>query len=169
MRVLFAVPLLLSAFLANENSASKRSADGSLISRLVRSQSTGAFKVKMLVGNGDHARYAPDSPNYRGCLQDVAWGLVGQHQRFGNTFFHMPPIEPWAIGGSMLCVVLVVLSIRPGSSQESARFMGRSSSALSSLLSGVLLANDVLRPLQHGLEPRGASVLLFAHCRLCHF
>ncbi|MCU0710550.1 MAG: hypothetical protein MUC43_00725 [Pirellula sp.] len=98
-------------------------------------------------------------------LQQIAWGLLGQHRRFSSEFFHIIPISPFSICFGVAClwgIYKMRLSQRSSTSRESSDHsewqLLRIGFVVTSVLIGAYhVVEDWTTPLLHGLEPRGAA------------
>ncbi|MFN7292700.1 MAG: hypothetical protein ACK5T6_19120, partial [Pirellula sp.] len=97
--------------------------------------------------------------------EQIVWGLVGQHRRFSNTFFHVIPVSPFSIGYAGICLWAIYKTTVAQHSLNGLSPRGYFDWLL--LRIGLVLAafvvaagqvvTDWWTPLIHGLEPRGAS------------
>ena len=86
-------------------------------------------------------------------LDDLVWGLVGQHRQFTHTFFH-----PMAWSSLSLLGMAIAWGLVVGYPTRNPMGVGIMLSGIG-IVSGVLVLVSAGTPLLHGLQPRGAAML----------
>ena len=98
-------------------------------------------------------------------IEQMAWGLIGQHRRFSNEFFHVIPISPLSIGYVGLCLWAIYRTNLEKHSQNGLTLSNNSDRLdfriglifFACVVGASQVAMDWWTPLIHGLEPRGAA------------
>lgn len=86
------------------------------------------------------------------------YGLVEQHQRFLDLFYHHPPLPAWSIGWSTAMFALAVLSRR----SEQARLTALWICPIMLFLTALQTLTESWIPIDHGLTDRAGAGLLAA-------
>lgn len=98
-------------------------------------------------------------------IDQLMWGLIGQHRQFTGDFFHLVPMSPIAIMLGFLCLWVGYKSLQSQRTETTTnvhRWTGIENLqvglfVLIAFVSTVLVVADWSTPLIHGLEPRGAA------------
>ena len=83
---------------------------------------------------------------------ELAWGLIGQHQRFSTDFYLA---IPWNQAGLLFAALSIFLMLPILNSKREFSMALLTIVALTVAMLGLVF--DIIRPLIHGLEPRGAA------------
>lgn len=147
--VIFAIPLVIQSLYAGNRNSLVRAP-------VVQVVSGGAISALAVTGLSMAMGISIDQ---------LMWGLIGQHRQFTGDFFHFVPMSPIAIIFGFTCLWIGYKSLRhqrTGVSANAHRSTGIEYLqvvlfVVVAFVSAFLVVADWSTPLIHGLEPRGAA------------